>query len=153
MFIDNNVIKSLLYPTYKQALSSKIINRVKKTTRCVAAVDSAASGNYFPASYTGEAHDSKTTSIPVGTANDNVMRSVATDQFPLKGVPVNARLCYKFKEVSLPLVSVGKLCVHGMKVYFNEHHVKVYNKDNKQQAPPCRTSQSNQKFVYNPNQR
>ena len=97
----------------------------------MAAVDSAASGNYFPALYTGEAHDSKTTSIPVGTANDNVMRSVATDRFPLKGVPADARRCYKFKEVSLPLVSVEKLCVHGMKVHFDEHHVKVYNKNNK----------------------
>ena len=28
-------------------------------------------------------------------------------------------------------VSVGKLCVHGMKVHFDERHVKVYNKDNK----------------------
>merc|ERR1712155_218488 len=90
-FIDNNVIKSLIYTTYKRALSSKIINRVKNTTRCVAAVDSAVSGNYFPATYQGEAHDSKTTSIPVGTANDEVMRSVATDRFPLAGVPDAAR--------------------------------------------------------------
>ena len=77
----------------------------------MAAVDSAASGNYFPALYRGEAHDSKTTSIPVGTANDEVMQSIATDRFPLKGVPEDTRRCYKFKEVSLPLVSVGKLCV------------------------------------------
>ena len=97
----------------------------------MAAVDSAASGNYFPATYRGEAHDSETTSIPVGTANDEVMRSVATDRFPLAGVPAGARRCYKFRQVSLPLVSVGKLCVHGMKVHFDEHHVKVYNQANK----------------------
>ena len=59
------------------------------------------------------------------------MRSVAIDQFPLKGVPADARRCYKFKEVSLPLVSVGKFCIHGMKLHFGEHNVKVHNKDNK----------------------
>ena len=97
----------------------------------MAAVDLAASGNYFQALYKGKAHDSMAQSIPVNTANNNVMQSVATDQFPLQGIPADTQQCYKFKEVSLPLVSVGKLCVHGMKVYFDECHVKVYNKDNK----------------------
>ena len=63
---------------YKQALSSKIINHVKKTIRCVTAVDLAAC-NYFPTLYKGEAHDSMAKWIPVGTANDNVMQSIATD--------------------------------------------------------------------------
>ena len=93
--------------------------------------DSAASENYFPASYKGEAHDSMAKSITVGTTNDNVMQSITTNQFLLQEIPTNAQQCYKFKEVSLPLVSVGKLCVHGMKISFDENHVKVYNKDNK----------------------
>ena len=64
-------------------------------------------------------------------ANDNVIWSVVTDWFPLKRIPPNAHQCYKFKEVSLPLVSIRKWCVHGMKVHFDEHHVKVYNRENK----------------------
>ena len=70
------------------------------------AVDSAASGKFFPVLYKGEAHDSMAQLIPVGTTNDNVMYSVATDQFPLQGIPADTPQCYKFKEVTLPLVLV-----------------------------------------------
>jgi hypothetical protein len=59
------------------------------------------------------------------------MHSAATDVFYLKGAPIEARRCKKFYEVSLPLVSVGKLCVYGMTVKFNAVGVYVY-KDGKE---------------------
>ena len=36
--------------------------------------------------------------------------------------------CHKFLAVSLPLVLVGTLCIHGMQVLFNKHSVTVFNK-------------------------
>ena len=65
-------------------------------------------------------------SYPVGTADGGTMHSAATDVFYLEGAPIEARRCKKFYEVSLPLVSVGKLCVHGMTVTFDATGVYVY---------------------------
>ena len=96
----------------------------------IAAVDSGASDNYFPATFTGENHRCPTISHAVGTANGNIMRSVATDRFTMPGVPSTGRGCKKFYEVDLPLVSVGKLCVNGMKVSFADEGVEVKNKSN-----------------------
>ena len=64
----------------------------------------------------------------VGTANGTSMRSVATDRFPLQRVPQQDRRCKKFIEVTLPLVSVGRLCIHGLIVAFDAQHVYIYNK-------------------------
>ena len=72
-------------------------------------LDSAASDNYFPASYKGELHDATARPVPVRTANNSIMHSVATDCFPMVHVPPAARACKKFVEVKLPLVSVGNL--------------------------------------------
>ena len=71
-----------------------------------AALDSAASDHYFPASYKGEAHSSGGVTVPVRTANNSIMRSVATDCFPAGNIPAAARLCKKFVEIQIPLVSV-----------------------------------------------
>ena len=93
-----------------------------------AAVDSAASGNYFTATYHSEQPDSGVQGLLVGTANDNIMQSVGTDRFVLPGLPSPARACHKFLKVSLPLVLVGTLCIHGMLVLFDKHNVTVFNK-------------------------
>ena len=57
------------------------------------------------------------------------MQSVATDCFTMVGVPKEARECKKFAEITLPLVSVGRLCVHGMIVAFDDTSVYICNKD------------------------
>ena len=57
-------------------------NRVASPT-IVAAIDSGASDNYFPATFTGEDHRCPPISHTVGTANGTVMRSVATDRFTM----------------------------------------------------------------------
>ena len=87
----------------------------------------AASNHYFPASNKGEAHGTNHTSVPVSTASGAIMRSVASDRFPLAGVPPAARECTKFREIALPLISVGKLCVHGMIVAFDARRVNIFN--------------------------
>ena len=90
-----------------------------------AAMDSGASNHCFPDSYRGEAHDSSRNSVPIGTANDTVMKSTAADRIILPGILAAARECNKFAEVSLPLISVGKFCQYGMKVMFDDTSVTV----------------------------
>ena len=94
-----------------------------------AAVDSAASNNYFPITYIGEEPRTSHNTETVGTANGALMRLVATDRFTMVGVPKEARECKKFAEITLPLVSVGRLCVHGMIVAFDDTSVYICNKD------------------------
>ena len=91
-----------------------------------AAADSAASDHYFPIGFNGGEHDTLGRSYPAGTADGGTMHSAATDVFYLEGAPIEARRCKKFYKVSLPLVSVGKLCVHGMTVTFDATAVYVY---------------------------
>ena len=91
------------------------------------AVDSAASKNYFPWSYVGDAHDPNHQSVSVGTANNGLMRSVAADIIKLAQLPLEARRCLKFKEITLPLLSVGQFCQHGMEVTFTKDDVTVRN--------------------------
>ena len=55
------------------------------------------------------------------------MRSVATDRFQLTGAPAGALACKKFIEVTLPLISVGRLCIHGLMVAFNKQGVYVFD--------------------------
>lgn len=67
--------------------------------------------------------------IPLDTANNSVTNSFVSNQSILHGVPQATQQCYKFMEISLPLILVGKLCVQDMRMHFNECHVKVYSKD------------------------
>ena len=100
----------------------------------VAAIDSAASNNYFPASYIGEDHCSTQGMMSdiVGTANGSNMESVASNRYIMDGVPAAAQTCKKFVEVKLPLVSVGKLCTNGMLVLFDADSVNVFNQQTRQ---------------------
>ena len=91
------------------------------------AVDSAASNNYFPWSYVGDAHDPTHQSVSVGTANNGLMRSVVANIIKLAQLPLEARRCLKFKEITLPLLSVGRFCQQGMEVTFTKDKVTVCN--------------------------
>ena len=59
-------------------------NIVQKQNRMIAAVDSAASDHYFPATYQGEAPTLDAPKYVVGTASRTSMKSVVADRFPLK---------------------------------------------------------------------
>ena len=102
--------------TYSQQKQLALSSTVTTTATVDAAIDLAASDTYFPAWYNGCKHNASAPSTCVGTANDSVMRSVATNVIHLDGIPESACTCKKFIEVTLPLVSVGKLCIHGMTV-------------------------------------
>lgn len=91
------------------------------------AVNLATSFNYFPWLYLGNAHDPSKQGIPIGTTNNRLMQSVATDIIQLAQLPLEARRCLRFKEVMLPLLSVGQFCQHGMKVTFAKDIVTVCN--------------------------
>ena len=112
-----------------EILSISNLARTKEKIKAV--VDSGASDHYWPVTYKGEAHSTKCTPTPVGTANGATIRSVATNRFPMEGVPAGARTCKKFVEISFPLVSVGKFCQHGLTVVFAGTKVIVLDKNGK----------------------
>lgn len=60
-----------------------------------------------------------------GCANSSIMRAVATDKLRLEALPNNARECYKFTDITLPLVSVPQLCDSDMDVHFTKTSVTV----------------------------
>ena len=123
VYVDsNNKLNSKVKPQHK-ILSVSNLARTKEKIEAV--VDPGASDNYWPDTYRGEAHNTNCTSTPVGTANGATIQLVATDRFPMAGVPAGACTCKKFIEVTLPLVSVGKLCQHGLTVVFNGTKVIV----------------------------
>ena len=93
-----------------------------------AAVDSTASDTYFPAWYQGYDHNNTPNDTCVGTANNSIMGSVATNTIHLDGIPEAARTCKKFVEVTLPIISVVKLCIHGMIVVFDIKHVQILDR-------------------------
>ena len=66
-------------------------------------VDSAASTDHFmPASYTSTNPQLTSWGVIVGRANGSHMCTTATDTLDLPQLPVNARGCHKFKDISLP---------------------------------------------------
>lgn len=85
-------------------------------------------GKYIPTPYRGKQHKDNNQGIPVGTENSSVIQSIGTDQYVLPGIPGPAHDCHKFLEVSLLLVLVGTLCIHGMQVLFDVNKVTVFNK-------------------------
>lgn len=80
----------------------------------LAAVDSGALDNYFPASYIREKHDMTGPKQAMGTANRSVMRSVATDHYVHSSILEQTQTYKKFIKVTLPLLSVGCLCVNSV---------------------------------------
>ena len=56
------------------------------------------------------------------------MQATATDILNLPQLPPKARGCYKFNHISLPLISVLKLCGAGCNVDFHQNVVTIIDK-------------------------
>ena len=94
-----------------------------------AAIDSGASGNYFPDTYDGGNHDPLAPVVTVGCANDAAIKSTARDTLRHKKLPPKARICHKFKDITTPLISVSQLCQIDMTVTFDKKGVLVNNSE------------------------
>ena len=91
----------------------------------VGAIDSAAIDHFMPATYIGDNHHPTKHGIRVGCANGSEMQATATDILSLPQLPIAARGCHKFNEISLPLISVPKLCQAGCQVNFGTNKVDI----------------------------
>ena len=94
-----------------------------------AAINSGASGNFYPENYEGARHDSTTDTIRVGCSNKGVMESLAEDTIYFNKLPLAAKKCHKFKEIWLPLLSVPQLCKAKLTVTFKGETVEVSDSD------------------------
>ena len=94
-----------------------------------AAIDSGASGHFYPDNYKGERHDSTVPTIRVGCANKGVMESLAADIIYFDKLPLEAKRCHKFREIWLPLLSVPQLCKANLTVTFKGDTVEVSDSD------------------------
>jgi len=65
------------------------------------------------------------------SANRSEIQATATNKLALPQLPLAARGCHKFKEISLPLISVPKLCQAGCHVNFSTDKVDVTTKHGK----------------------
>ena len=72
-----------------------------------AAIDSGASGNYFPSNYQGENHNPLAPAVIVGCANDAAIKSKAGDAIQNKKLPTKAKIRHKSDEITTPLYSVS----------------------------------------------
>ena len=94
-----------------------------------AALDSAATTNCFPATHRGtnhQPHRNPQEAITAQTANDTIMASIATDQINAPGLPPIAKEAHLFNEISVPLLSVNKLCAHDLAVLFHGPNATVF---------------------------
>ena len=94
-----------------------------------AAINSGASGNFYPENYEGARHDSTADTIRVGCANKGVMESLAEDIIYFNKLPLATKKCHKFKEIWLPLLSVPQLCKAKLTVIFKGETVEVSDSD------------------------
>ena len=92
------------------------------------ALDSGATGHFVPMHYKGLREKLTPVGITVGCANNTAMRSCATDVLDIPQLPERARHCYKFNDISVPLISVYRICKGtGLKVSFVEDSVTIEN--------------------------
>ena len=91
------------------------------------AMDSAATTHCIPHEYNGGAHQDVPPGKGIGAvcANETIMQSTATDILDLKELPSKARPCDKFKGLSVPLISVKRLCEADLEVHFTNKQVTV----------------------------
>ena len=94
----------------------------------------------MPATYRGTNHTPVQRGIRVGCANGFYMRAVATDILALPQLPKQARSCHKFTDISIPLISVPKLCEAGCAVDFQQDKVTINNKQGTTLVTGCRDS-------------
>jgi hypothetical protein len=92
------------------------------------ALDSGATGHFVPMHYKGLQEQITTVGITVGCANKISMQSRATDILDIPQLREKARHCYKFNDISVPLISVYRICKGtGLKVSFVEDSVTIEN--------------------------
>jgi len=90
------------------------------------ALDSGATGHFVPMHYKGLQEKLTPVGITVGCANKTAMQSRATDILDIPQLPETARHCYKFNDISVPLISVYRICKGtGLKVSFVEDSVTI----------------------------
>ena len=94
-----------------------------------AAIDSGASGHFYPDNYEGVRHDPTAATIRVRCANKGVMKLLAKDIIYFDKLPLAAKKCYKFKEIWLPLLSAPQLCKAKLTVTFKGERVEVSDSD------------------------
>jgi hypothetical protein len=90
-----------------------------------AIIDSGASDHFVSATYTGDDPQTSAHGLPVQCANGMIMKSTGTDLLSLPRLPLKARGCHKFNEVTTSLFSVGKLCDNNLHVTFSNSKVVV----------------------------
>ena len=90
------------------------------------ALDLGATGHFVPMQYKGLQETLTPVGITVGCANKTSMQSQATDVLDIPQLPEKARHCYKFNDISVPLISVYRICKGtGLKVSFVEDSVTI----------------------------
>jgi hypothetical protein len=99
-----------------------------KTKHRLGALDSGATHIYLPDDFVGTDHQATSNGMVVACANDATMQAKSTDKLDLPRLPPPARECHKFSEITMPLVSVGKLCDNDLYVTFSGTNVVVTDK-------------------------
>ena len=85
-------------------------SKTSNTTQTKVAVDSAATGHFFPYTFRGANHnDNHPNPTQVGTADGGAMTSVASNEFKLTPDDDEYHTCTKFVEVAIPLLVLAKL--------------------------------------------
>ena len=81
----------------------------------------------MPHTYVGSAHRNVRPHEGIGviTADDTIIQSSATDALALHKLPAATRSCHKFKEITMPLISVNRLCQGDLEVLFKGQQVTV----------------------------
>jgi hypothetical protein len=91
------------------------------------ALDSGATATYLPDDFMDTDHQVVTNGMIVACANDATMQATSIDKLDLPLLPAPARECHKFREIIVPLVSVGKLCDNDLYVTFSSTDAVVTN--------------------------
>ena len=97
------------------------LNVCNKLLDCAptAVVNSGTSHNFATVDYNGGKHQEVQNGIQVCVANQDIITSTATDEFPFANVTTNARICHKFPHLTNNLLSFGQMCDSNMLVLFD----------------------------------
>ena len=99
------------------------------TTAYAAALDSGATTSCFPSSFRGTNYTPIThpqQAILAQAADDQIMSSVAKDSLNEPLLPPASREVHLFNEISIPLLSVNKLCAGDLAVLFHGPTATVF---------------------------
>jgi hypothetical protein len=110
---------------HRSSASLHVCNKLIDVFPQRAIIDSGASDHFVSATYTGDDPQSTARGLPVQCANGMIMKSTGTDLLSLPRLPLKARGCHKFNEVTTSLFSVGKLCDNDLHVTFSNSKVVV----------------------------